>query len=640
MSFVVDKKEVKKNSGTQVLRQSDLLSAICSFLSIIDIFGNVSPLCQFYYQFINNPQQLKLIKKCINYQRGENDGLTIILIMEKIGLKLIYLKQNHPFGLSLSEQVNMIIDYWKKWDKYLTYDDDDRDSSYDDDDSDTDESDEQVNNDDESTMEKKKEKNFPYHLKQLREEVSAIDYPFACHGSIPIEDERPFRLVIFGDTKNNNHDDTHGHVGPATYFEINSNMFDEYEIEKLKSFMKPASFAFKNQTKYDPTYRNSLQLSNESFSFIFNNKKQEFQILDEVRRILVPDSDYNIYHELYKLNFMSKGGFFKQHIDTPHSNNFIGTLVLCLPICKFKGGNLMIWKLDDEEATKQEKRLNCDFSKNVNAHDENKGNRAEILEWCAFYGDCGHEVLPVTDGNRVTVTFNLYYSHINDHPEKKDDGNEIDHCNCSYKFNYNYQNIDTSVTNFEKYFYIALCNCDFLPYGGRIGFGCEYQYPVSMLNTATKEKSDSISIAECTSIRMCKGKDAIIWLSIKQRFSFLQHRIVPLISNNESLFQMKRFPDATNPNRAIEDYDDSAFFDEFNAVNISEDMYPELSYEQSRREKLHWLNYRNDAEEQTSQAVHSYGNEWTVHHCYVFAAIVIEIPSFQKRIKLIQKLCQ
>ena len=45
--------------------------------------------------------------------------------------------------------------------------------------------------------------------------------------------------------------------------------------------------------------------------------------------------------------------------------------------------------------------------------------------------------------------------------------------------------------------------------GNRIGFGCEYKYPVSILNKVTKE-SDSISSAECTSIRMCKGTDAII----------------------------------------------------------------------------------------------------------------------------------
>lgn len=32
------------------------------------------------------------------------------------------------------------------------------------------------------------------------------------------------------------------------------------------------------------------------------------------------------------------------------------------------------------------------------------------IQWAAFYGDCEHEVLEVTDGYRITLTYNLYYS--------------------------------------------------------------------------------------------------------------------------------------------------------------------------------------------------------------------------------------
>lgn len=34
------------------------------------------------------------------------------------------------------------------------------------------------------------------------------------------------------------------------------------------------------------------------------------------------------------------------------------------------------------------------------------------IHWAAFYGDCEHEVLEVTDGYRITLTYNLYYSSI------------------------------------------------------------------------------------------------------------------------------------------------------------------------------------------------------------------------------------
>lgn len=31
------------------------------------------------------------------------------------------------------------------------------------------------------------------------------------------------------------------------------------------------------------------------------------------------------------------------------------------------------------------------------------------IQWAAFYSDCEHEVLPVTSGYRVTLTYNLYF---------------------------------------------------------------------------------------------------------------------------------------------------------------------------------------------------------------------------------------
>lgn len=37
-------------------------------------------------------------------------------------------------------------------------------------------------------------------------------------------------------------------------------------------------------------------------------------------------------------------------------------------------------------------------------------NDAKSVQWAAFYSDCEHEVLPVSDGYRVTLTYNLYYS--------------------------------------------------------------------------------------------------------------------------------------------------------------------------------------------------------------------------------------
>lgn len=43
------------------------------------------------------------------------------------------------------------------------------------------------------------------------------------------------------------------------------------------------------------------------------------------------------------------------------------------------------------------------------AYDWDGPDGAETLQWAAFYNDCEHEVHEVTNGYRVTLTYNLYY---------------------------------------------------------------------------------------------------------------------------------------------------------------------------------------------------------------------------------------
>lgn len=46
----------------------------------------------------------------------------------------------------------------------------------------------------------------------------------------------------------------------------------------------------------------------------------------------------------------------------------------------------------------------------VNFEWNNKGNKN--VHWAAFYGDCQHQVTEVTSGNRITLTYNLFYSSV------------------------------------------------------------------------------------------------------------------------------------------------------------------------------------------------------------------------------------
>jgi hypothetical protein len=38
------------------------------------------------------------------------------------------------------------------------------------------------------------------------------------------------------------------------------------------------------------------------------------------------------------------------------------------------------------------------------------GANESAIQWAAFYSDCEHEVLEVTQGYRITLTYNLYHA--------------------------------------------------------------------------------------------------------------------------------------------------------------------------------------------------------------------------------------
>jgi hypothetical protein len=93
--------------------------------------------------------------------------------------------------------------------------------------------------------------------------------------------------------------------------------------------------------------------------------------------------------------YSGPSGKFKAHVDTPRSTCHFGSLVVCLPL-QFKGGAL--------EVRHKGKTVTFDWSDAVNGSD---GETPSIC-WAAFYSDCEHEIFEVTEGHRLTLTYNLY----------------------------------------------------------------------------------------------------------------------------------------------------------------------------------------------------------------------------------------
>lgn len=82
---------------------------------------------------------------------------------------------------------------------------------------------------------------------------------------------------------------------------------------------------------------------------------------------------------------------FHPHVDTPRGDGQFGSLVVCLPSAH-SGGELLV---RHEGTTVQFDWSTANVSSNC-------------IRWAAFYSDCEHEVLEVTSGHRLTLTYNLY----------------------------------------------------------------------------------------------------------------------------------------------------------------------------------------------------------------------------------------
>src|SRR5688572_20232664 len=96
----------------------------------------------------------------------------------------------------------------------------------------------------------------------------------------------------------------------------------------------------------------------------------------------------SISAELYKLLVYDRDGFFLAHRDTEKTHGMFGTLVVMLPSVH-SGGELRIRHAGREVTVDTSY---AEFSE---------------LSYVAFYVDCEHEALPVREGNRVCLVYNL-----------------------------------------------------------------------------------------------------------------------------------------------------------------------------------------------------------------------------------------
>ncbi|KAJ5579842.1 uncharacterized protein N7459_005827 [Penicillium hispanicum] len=179
-------------------------------------------------------------------------------------------------------------------------------------------------------------------------------------------------------------------------------------LRQLVEDCEPASFGRGQETVMDPEYRKAGKLDTHRFVTSFH--PADFGIIENIQQILAPGCNIRednfppvglrrVEAELYKLNVYSgPSGLFQSHVDTPRSNNQIGSLVVCLP-CPFKGGNLIVRHNDREMNLQWEHRS------------------ADTIQWAAFYSDCEHEI------KTISGVLGFFCSHA--YPHTSDDASQF-----------------------------------------------------------------------------------------------------------------------------------------------------------------------------------------------------------------------
>ncbi|KAJ8079243.1 hypothetical protein PM082_021743 [Marasmius tenuissimus] len=235
------------------------------------------------------------------------------------------------------------------------------------------------------------------------------------------------------------------------------------QLDVLTAACDPATFGRANEDVLDESYRKAGKMDAEKFASKFNLETS--RILPTVLPQLLVGSgknDHEVEAELYKLNVYGEGGFFRAHKDTPRSEKMFGSLVVVFPT-PHTGGHLALRKNGEEFTFKS---------------DDLPGSRDEIA-YIVFFSDVEHEVLPVTSGHRITLTYNLY------------------HADKSTKAPLTLRNHD--ITPLKDALSQLINNPKFMPNGGYLGFGLRYDYPVVLGKTKFSELKD-----------LLKGEDLMV----------------------------------------------------------------------------------------------------------------------------------
>ena len=156
------------------------------------------------------------------------------------------------------------------------------------------------------------------------------------------------------------------------------------KARKLLGLGQPARFGRGEQTVTDPDVRDTWEIPKHIVRAGWDAAALK-DILATVKEELGLPNAAELTADLHSLLVYETNQHFLAHQDSEKDDSMVGTLVVTLP-SSYTGGELMVGHNEEWKA--------CRGSKTA-------------LSLVAFYADCRHEVLKVTSGYRITLTYNL-----------------------------------------------------------------------------------------------------------------------------------------------------------------------------------------------------------------------------------------
>ena len=156
------------------------------------------------------------------------------------------------------------------------------------------------------------------------------------------------------------------------------------KARKLLGLGRPARFGRGEQTVTDPDVRDTWEIPKHLVRAEWNGAALK-DVLATVKEELGLPNAAELTADLHSLLVYETNQHFLAHQDSEKDDAMVGTLVVTLP-SSYTGGELMVGHNEEWKAYRGSKTA---------------------LSLVAFYADCRHEVLRVTSGYRITLTYNL-----------------------------------------------------------------------------------------------------------------------------------------------------------------------------------------------------------------------------------------